>query len=120
MIDVVSLKAFLEARMPEALDLLRRMVAVNSFTAIPEGVNRLGRLTADAFAPLGFSAEFVGSTNPDWGNHLVLTRVGTSRRSIAMISHLDTVFSTEEEQRNNFHWQVEGDRIFGPGTLDIK
>ncbi len=37
-----------------------------------------------------------------------------------MISHLDTVFPPEEEVRNNFHWQPEGDRIYGPGTHDIK
>ena len=37
-----------------------------------------------------------------------------------MISHLDTVFPPEEEVRNDFHWQREGDRIYGPGTNDIK
>jgi len=37
-----------------------------------------------------------------------------------MVSHLDTVFPPEEEIRNNFKWQPEGDRIFGPGTQDIK
>jgi len=36
------------------------------------------------------------------------------------VSHLDTVFPPEEEARNNFRWQIEGDRIFGPGTHDIK
>src|SRR5207247_12829 len=54
------------------------------------------------------------------GDHLVLTRRGRGPKSIAMISHLDTVFPPEEERRNNFHWQIEGDRIFGPGTQDIK
>jgi glutamate carboxypeptidase len=83
-------------------------------------VNRLGRFTAECFAPLGFTAEFVPSTNREWGNHLVLTRRGRAARSIALISHLDTVFPPEEEARNNFHWQPEGDRIFGPGTHDIK
>jgi len=37
-----------------------------------------------------------------------------------MISHLDTVFSAEEEIQNEFNWQVEGDRVYGPGTVDIK
>jgi glutamate carboxypeptidase len=96
------------------------MVAINSFTGNAEGVNRLAHFTADCFAPLGFTAEFIRSTNPAWGSHLVLTRRGRSTKSLALVSHLDTVFPPEEEARNNFHWQVEGDRIFGPGTHDIK
>ena len=106
--------------MPAALEMLRQMVGINSFTANPEGVNRLGRFTAECFAPLGFTAEYVPSTNREWGDHLVLTRHGRSARSIALISHLDTVFPPEEEARNDFHWQPEGERIFGPGTHDIK
>ncbi|PWU12864.1 MAG: hypothetical protein C5B50_20645 [Verrucomicrobia bacterium] len=120
MIDTTSLRYFLEQKLPPTLDLLRQMVAINSFTGNPEGVNHLARLTAETFAPFGFSAEFVPSTNPLWGNHLVLTRRGRSTRSLALIAHLDTVFPPEEEARNNFVWQQEGDRIFGPGTHDIK
>src|SRR5262245_37378758 len=96
---------FLEERLPAALNLLRAMVGINSFTANRDGVNQLGRFTADAFAPLGFSAEYVPSTNRNYGKHLVLTRAGRDPRSIALISHLDTVFPPEEEARNNFHWQ---------------
>jgi glutamate carboxypeptidase len=106
--------------MPSALEMLRQMVAINSYTANREGVNRLGRFTAECFAPLGFTAEYVASTNPDWGDHLVLTRRGRSGKSIALVSHLDTVFPPEEEERNNFRWLLEGDLIFGPGTHDIK
>jgi glutamate carboxypeptidase len=106
--------------MPAALEMLREMVGINSFTGNRDGVNRLSRFTAECFAPLGFTAEFVPSTNKAWGEHLVLTRRGRSGRNIALISHLDTVFPPEEEARNNFRWQVEGDRIFGPGTHDIK
>ena len=106
--------------MPAALEMLRQLVGINSFTGNREGVNRLGRFTAECFTPLGFTAEFVPSANKEWGDHLVLTRRGRSGRSIALVSHLDTVFPPEEEARNNFRWQVEGDRIFGPGTHDIK
>jgi glutamate carboxypeptidase len=115
-----ALNTFLDAQLPTALDWLRRMVEINSYTANPEGVNRLGRLTAECFASLGFVPEFVPPANPDYGHHLVLTRRGKSAKTIAMVSHLDTVFPPEEELRNDFHWQPEGDRIYGPGTQDIK
>jgi glutamate carboxypeptidase len=114
------LNAFLRSQMPAALEMLRQMVGINSFTGNRDGVNRLSRFTAECFASLGFTPEYVPSTNRDWGDHLVLTRRGRSGRSIALISHLDTVFPPEEEARNNFRWLVEGDRIFGPGTHDIK
>jgi glutamate carboxypeptidase len=111
---------YLEANLPVYLDLLRQMVAINSFTANPDGVNKLGRLTEEAFAGLGFTAETVQAANPNYGQHVVLTRPGLSDRKIGLISHLDTVFPPEEEIQNNFTWREEGERIYGPGTVDIK
>ena len=120
MLNAQSLKGFLESQLPDALEMLRQMVGINSYTANREGVNRVAKFTTECFAPLGFTAESVPSMNPKWGDHLVLTRKGRTSKSIALISHLDTVFPPEEEARNNFHWLREGDRIFGPGTHDIK
>ena len=120
MLNADLLKKFVEGQMPTALDLLRQMVGINSWTLNPAGVNKLAKFTASCFTPLGFKAELVQSTNPKFGNHLVMTRPGKSSRSVAMVSHLDTVFPPEEEARNNFRWQVEGDRAYGPGTQDIK
>lgn len=117
---MTSLDSFLQSQLPAALELLRQMVGINSFTGNRDGVNRLGRFTAENFAPLGFTAEFIPSANPGYGDHLVLTRPGRGPKSIAMVSHLDTVFPPEEEARNNFRWLPEGDRIYGPGTHDIK
>jgi glutamate carboxypeptidase len=118
--DAAALKKYLIEQFPATLEMLRQMVGINSFTSNREGVNRLARFTADCFAPLGFSAEFVPSANREFGDHLVLTRLGHSGKSISMVSHLDTVFPPEEEERNNFHWLPEGDRIYGPGAQDIK
>ena len=115
-----ALKTFLESQLPTALEQLGQMVGINSYTGNRDGVNRLGRFTAECFAPLGFTAEFVPSVNPHYGDHLVLTRRGRTETSIAMVSHLDTVFPPEEEARHQFRWQPEGDRIYGPGTHDIK
>ena len=116
----VLLQTFLQQQMPQALGMLETMVGMNSFTSNRDGVNRLGRLTAGYFEPLGFTKEFLPSTNPAWGDHLVMTRHGRSPKNIALIAHLDTVFPPEEELANEFRWQVEGDRAYGPGTLDIK
>src|SRR5215472_8868330 len=118
--DASALREILQRQLPATLEWLKQMVNINSFTTNREGVNRLGRLTAEAFRPLGFSAEFVPSTNPAYGDHLVLARRGSTPRNLLLISHLDTVFPPEEEERNRFHWQPEGERIFGPGTIDIK
>ncbi|MCI0397843.1 MAG: M20/M25/M40 family metallo-hydrolase [Chloroflexi bacterium] len=118
-----QLAAFLEEKRPYYFDLLRQMVEINSFTANPEGVNTLGDLTAGVFAGLGFTARHVPATNPLYGYHLVMSRrspAGPAAPTIGLISHLDTVFPPDEERRNNFIWQEEGDRLYGPGTVDIK
>jgi glutamate carboxypeptidase len=110
----------LSERLPQYLELLRQMVSTNSFTANAEGVNQVGQIAAQAFEPLGFACEAVQSTNPAYGKHIFLTRHGSGKHTIAMISHLDTVFAPEEELVNDFAWRVEGERVYGPGTVDIK
>lgn len=120
MIDHEKLRTTLTARLPFYLKMLRQMVGINSFTGNAEGVNVLGELTAQRFAELGFKAEFFQSELAHYGKHLVLTRSGTGRRKVGFVSHLDTVFPAEEELQNNFRWREEGERIYGPGTVDIK
>jgi len=115
-----ALFQFLNAQLAPSLDLLRRMVLINSHSLNREGLCQLSQLTSEAFAELGFAAESVPSVDADFGDHLVLTRPGTGTAHVGFISHLDTVFTVAEEARNNFHWRVEGDRIYGPGTEDIK
>jgi glutamate carboxypeptidase len=104
-----------------ALDLLRQMVEINSFTSNRDGVNRLGRLTAEMFAStLGFVGEFVPSKNADFGDHLYLRCPHEAGQHLAFVSHLDTVFPAEEEQREDFRWRRDPVRIIGPGVCDIK
>ncbi len=115
-----EIQSHLEAHLPQYMELLRRMVEINSFTENTAGVNQLGQLTAEAFTALGFQAEHVQAKNPAYAKHLILTKPGTSNLRIGMISHLDTVFPPEEEAANDFRWREEDDRIYGPGTNDIK
>ncbi|MBE2283063.1 MAG: M20/M25/M40 family metallo-hydrolase [Prosthecobacter sp.] len=111
-----------ERHLPATLDLLRRLVGINSFTANAAGVDAVARLTAEAFEPLGFCAEYVPCTHPESGHHLFLTHRGQGGDPIVLVTHSDTVFPPEEEQRNEFHWDERPDegRIYGPGTVDNK
>lgn len=117
-----KLLAWIPSQLPEALTWLERMVGINSFSANPPGVDKVGTLTAECFAELGFQAEQVPSTDSTYGSHLFLRRQGDGRLPVVLVSHLDTVFPPQEEERNDFRWQPvpsEG-RIYGPGTVDIK
>lgn len=107
--------------LPATLEMLHGMVAINSFTENADGVNRLGEFTAECFAPLGFLPTYVQAPFPNYGRHLVLKRPWLDGApTVALISHLDTVYPVEEEVRNHFAWRRDGDRIYGPGTNDIK
>lgn len=119
---IPRLKDCLSRRLPDALYWLERMVKVNSFTTHPAGVNQVGALTTVCFADLGFHAESVPSADATYGAHLFLCRGEPDKRKILLVTHLDTVFPAEEEQRNHFHWQEAPgeERIYGPGTVDIK
>lgn len=121
-----ELRDFFQNNLRSYIDMLHRMVEINSFTANPDGVNKLGGLTAEFFSKLGFKPEFVQCENPNFGKHLILTHseenngAKNEKPVIALISHLDTVYPPEEEIINNFFWRLEHDRIYGPGTVDIK
>ena len=116
---------YIEEHLAEFLDILQQMVSINSFTANPQGVNKLGELTAEIFAQFGFSSEFIQAADFVFGKHLVLTRPARVINHkpapvIGLISHLDTVYPEAEEHDNDFHWRVSGKRIYGPGVYDIK
>ncbi len=117
------LSAELHRRLPRYLELLRRMVEINSFTRNRQGIDALGKMTAEAFGGLGFSSEQIAAEDRRYGRHLVLTRDPPRRDDapqIGLVSHLDTVFTAEEEHRHDFRWRPDGDRLYGPGTVDIK
>jgi len=111
----------LENALPEALQWLRRLVEINSFTAHSKGVSNVAKVTGEMFASLGFEAETVASENPEYGCHLFLRRKGpNSTLPVVLVTHSDTVFPHEEEVRENFRWKEMDGRIYGPGTVDNK
>ncbi len=116
------LQSSAQKHLPAALDFLKRLVAINSFTTSATGVAAVAKLTTEAFEPLGFQAELIPCTVPDSGPHVFLTHRGAGGDPIVLVTHSDTVFPPEEERLNDFKWdeRPEEGRIYGPGTVDNK
>jgi glutamate carboxypeptidase len=114
------LRSIIERRLPEALNFLSRLVAVNSFTGNRAGVLRNAELVAGQFRELGFAEERVPAENPRFGEHQFLSRPGKSRDGLLLVTHLDTVYPEEEERKHGFGWLADAGRIYGPGVNDNK
>ena len=105
--------------MTPALEHLRALVAINSFTMNRDGVLECGRYCEqELFAPLGFATERIAPDVSAHGDHLFFERPGPA--PVILVAHLDTVYPREQELADDFAWSEEGDRIYGPGVADIK
>ena len=116
--------AYCNKNMGRYLGILENMVAINSHTENSKGVDKLGQYTASIFETLGFSSQFFSSRNKSYGKHLICIKKGwaekTAINKVAIISHLDTVYPYEEEQQQKFFFRIDDDRVYGPGTCDMK
>jgi glutamate carboxypeptidase len=106
-----------DARAAEVLPLLRTWVEINSFTTNVDGVNRVGDRLAEAFAPLPLALE--RRRGDGCGDHLAWTTPAwrdRPRDRVLLIGHHDTVFPPGTFEV----WEEQGERVRGPGVLDMK
>ncbi|MGJ8639611.1 MAG: M20/M25/M40 family metallo-hydrolase [Opitutaceae bacterium] len=117
-----QLMEVLNAKLPDALARLKHWVSISSYTMDVAGVETLALQIGKDFERLGFEATRLRSTDQRYADHWMLERKGAHalEKSVACVSHLDTVFSEDERVRNAFEWSEDGKRIYGPGTVDIK
>ena len=104
-----------EARQSALLDLLRALVEMESPTEDKAAIDRLGLRVADEMTRRGAAVERRPQT--DAGDHWV-GRWGKGPHGILMMCHLDTVHP--HGTLAQLPWRVEGDRLFGPGVMDMK
>jgi len=107
----------IEARSDEGLDLLERLVNMNSGTMNFAGVRRVGDMLRQEFDSLGFETTWIDGTPFGRAGHLVAERSGNGPR-LLLIGHLDTVFEpTSAFQRFE---RVSDSTARGPGITDMK
>jgi glutamate carboxypeptidase len=107
------LLAEVEGREAAMIDLTRRAVAINSYTANAPGANAVGALLSEAFAWPSLERGVV--RGGAFGDHL-FWKTKASGSPLLLIGHHDTVFPPGHFEG----WSVEGRRATGPGALDMK
>ncbi len=95
--------------------LLKILVETESPSHDKAAVDRVGTIVAEEMRKLGGQVEVI--LNTETGNH-VFSKWGSGKDGILLLCHMDTVFPLGTIQKTPL--REDGDKIFGPGTLDMK
>jgi glutamate carboxypeptidase len=104
-----------EARKPEMIAFLKKLVEIESPSSDKAAVDQVGATVAEECRRLGAQVQIMA--NIGTGDHVV-ARWGTGPGGILLMHHMDTVFPLGTLARMPFH-EKDG-KIFGPGVLDMK
>jgi glutamate carboxypeptidase len=102
--------------------LLKTLVETESPSHDKSAVDRVGAIVAEEARKLGAQVEEI--KNIKTGDHILarfnsnLQPAASNLKPIFLLCHMDTVFPLGTIQK--IPYREEGDKIFGPGTLDMK
>lgn len=115
--DVRELLATIGKRRPEIVELIRRLVELESPSHNKAAVDALGDFLATTFAGIGGRVRRHQSR--DFGGHIQADFPGAQgRKPILLLGHFDTVWGVGTLATMPFR-QSKG-RLWGPGVLDMK
>jgi glutamate carboxypeptidase len=101
-------------RTDEMLSLLEGLVRQNSYTQNKAGGDLVGRALAEQATALGMRVERQESER--FADHLAFSTAELSPGFVALVGHVDTVFPEGAFEV----FERQGDRLRGPGVLDMK
>ncbi|RNA61498.1 M20 family peptidase [Chryseobacterium nematophagum] len=104
----------------EQLDLLERLVNINSGTENVYGIKKVGALVKPEFEALGFNVQWYDlPSDMHHAGSLIATLNGNPGPRILLIGHLDTVFSMNSPFQK-FTLSPDQKQVTGPGVIDNK
>jgi len=111
--------AWVEGHEEEGLQLLERLVNVNSGTMNAAGVTAVGAMLAEELEALAFTTRWIDGAAFERAGHLLAERAGSGDGlHVLLIGHLDTVFEPDSPFQR--FARLDADRVRGPGTTDMK
>ena len=102
-------------RLPDMVAFLKRLVETESPTYDKAAVNRIEAMMAREAGKLGANIEVLPQANV---GDQVIARWGNGTDGILLLGHVDTVYPLGTLEMMPFI--EKGDKIFGPGVLDMK
>jgi len=116
-----EITSFLDRHEQAMFDLLKELVCLQSYSLNKAGVDAVGRVVEKSLSGLPLSC--IRHSHKVYGDHLVFISPAaelardTGKNTILITGHMDTVFP----ENSSFNWyRDEGDRIRGPGVIDMK
>ena len=123
-----ELLAYFESQKSAAVDLLGRLVAIDSPTSDKAGVDRVGALVGEELRAAGARVTIIPQDNagdvvratfgPVGGPGVRGAGVSSDGQAAMLLAHLDTVWPRGEAARRPF--RIEGPWAYGPGVYDMK
>jgi len=112
-----SLARYIDQHNQEAIELLKRVVNVNSGTENFAGVRQVGAIFRAEFDAMGFQTRWVDGASWNRAGHLVAKHRGVGPR-LLLIGHLDTVFAPDSPFQK--YEAIDEKTARGPGIIDMK
>ncbi|MDQ0229998.1 M20 family metallopeptidase [Metabacillus malikii] len=110
------METFLHKHQGEMLQLVEKLVNIDSGSTNKHGVDKIGTFLETCFQDLGFTVSV--AKEMELGNHLIIQHKDIEKPEIIILAHLDTVFPIGTAKERPF--RIEGNRAYGPGVIDMK
>lgn len=109
-----QIQEYIHANRQEMLDLLKRLVEIESYSGSKEGVNNIVHTLLPELEKIGLKPEII--PGKEYGDHIYAHNDAAVSPRLLFMGHMDTVYP------NGTGWPftIENGKAFGPGVLDMK
>ena len=116
--EELQLQKYINTYSDEAIQLLEKIVNINSGTLNIKGNRKVGNIFKKELDRLNFKTYWVTyGKEVERAGHLFAEMRGGKGKKIVLIGHLDTVFEKDHPFQT---FKREGDKAYGPGVADMK